>query len=252
MKKTIALIMIVLMSVACLAGCAGAKKANALLVATSPDFPPFENLENGAVVGIEPEIMQLIADELGMELKIEQVDFESVLPGVLAGKYDVGMSGITITEERKKNTLFTDPYFNAAQVIVVTDGSAIACKADLDGKSISVQTGTTAESFCMDEGYDVKPFAANNDAELALVSGKVDAWVIDNAVAKQMVAAYNEANDAKLVILDEHMTDEPYAFAFKLGNDELCGKINDALKKLMADGTVAKLFEKYGETYVAP
>lgn len=252
MKKAIAFMLIVLMTVACLAGCGSKKSANTLIVATSPDFPPFENLENGAVVGIEPDILRLIADELGMELKIEQVDFESVLPGVQAGKYDVGVSGITITEDRKKNTLFTDAYFNAAQVIIVIDGSAVASKADLAGKSISVQTGTTAEEFCMGEGYDVKAFAANNDAELALVSGKVDAWVIDNAVAKQMVAAYNAANDAKLVILDEHMTDEPYAFAFKLGNDELCGKVNTVLQKLTADGTVEKLFEKYGETYVAP
>lgn len=251
MKKAIAILMIVLMAVACLVGC-GAKKSNALVVGTSPDFPPFEYLENGQVVGIEPEMLQLIATELGMELKIEQVDFESVLPGVQAGKYTIGMSGITITEERKKNVLFTDAYFNAAQVIVVVEGSPIAAKADLTGKSISVQTGTTAEDYCMSEGYDVKAFAANNDAELALVSGKVDAWVIDNAVAKQMVASYNESNSPKLVILDEHMTDEPYAFAFKLGNEELCGKVNDALKKLMADGTVEALFTKYGETYVAP
>ena len=83
----------------------------------------------------------------------------------------------------KKNVLFTDPYCLAAQAIVVTAGSPIASKADLDGKTVSVQTGTTAEDFCMGEGYDVMGFAANSDAEAALVTGKVDAWVIDDLTA---------------------------------------------------------------------
>jgi hypothetical protein len=111
------------------------------------------------------------------------MDFEAVLPGVTAGKFDLGVSGISVTDQRKKNALFTDPYCLAAQAIVVVEGSPITSKADLDGKKISVQTGTTAETFCMGNGYDVSPFAANADAELALVNGKVDAWVIDDLTA---------------------------------------------------------------------
>ena len=133
-------------------------------VATSPDFPPFESLDGSEVVGIEVDILQAITEKLGMEMKLEQMDFESVIPGVQAGKFDIGMSGITITEDRQKNCDFTQPYFLASQAIVVTPDSDITCKADLEGKTISVQTGTTAEEYCMENGYEVLAFAANNDA----------------------------------------------------------------------------------------
>ena len=203
-------------------------------------------------MGIEVDLLKKICEELGVEMVIEQMDFESVLPGVQAGKYDVGMSGISVTEKRLKNALFTDPYCLAAQAIVVLEGSAIAGKADLTGKKISVQTGTTAESFCMENGYNVSAFAANSDAEIALVKGKVDAWVIDDLTAAEMVAAYNAENETKLVILSEAMTTEPYAFAFKLGSEDLVEKINEIQNALVADGTVAKLFEQYEAPYTSP
>lgn len=251
MKKIIAIVL-VLMFVMTAAACGSKKKAE-LVIATSPDFPPFENLENGKVVGIEIEIMEIVAEKLGMPLVIEQMDFDSVLPGIQAGKYTVGVSGITVTEARKKNVLFTDPYYIAEQAIVVPEGSPITCKADLAGKKISVQTGTTAESVSMEEGiYEVSAFAANSDAEAALTTGKVDAWVIDNLTAKQMVESYNAEHDAKLAILSENMTEEPYAFAFAFGNEELVGKVNTVISEMIADGTMAAIFEKYGEAYSAP
>ena len=249
MKKLFALLLAVLMVVPCVSAFADGDK---LTVATGPDFPPFENLENGEVVGIEVDLMNLICEKLGMELELVQMDFDSVLPGVQAGKFDVGMSGISVTEQRQKNALFTDPYCLAAQAIVVTEGSAITGKADLEGKKVSVQTGTTAESFCMAENYKVSSFAANNDAEMALVKGKVDAWVIDDLTAADMVSAYNEEHDDKLVILSEAMTTEPYAFAFAKDNTELVEQINAVLQELLADGTVAEIFEKYEAPYTAP
>ena len=200
MKKIAALCLALVLSLCSLTAFAATledvQKAGKLVIATSPDFPPFESLgEDGEVVGIEVDILKTICAELGVEMVIEQMDFESVLPGVQAGKYDVGMSGISITEKRQKNALFTDPYCLAAQAIVVVEGSSITGKADLEGKKISVQTGTTAESFCMENGYNVSSFAANNDAETALVKGKVDAWVIDDLTAADMVAAYNAENE---------------------------------------------------------
>ena len=255
MKKIIALVLALVMIAACLTACGGAKgatlknvqKAGKLVVATSPDFPPFESLEGDAVVGIEPDIMKLICDKLGVEVEFVQMDFDSVLIGIQAAKYDCAMSGITVTPAREKNMLFTDPYYNAAQVIVVAEGSPITGKADLNGKVASVQTGTTAESGCQDEGIDVQAFAANADAKAALTTGKVDAWVVDNLTAIQMV----EEGDG-LTILDEKMTEEPYAFAFAMGSEDLVAAINDALAALIADGTVESIFDAYGETYMKP
>ena len=261
LKKIFALSLAIIMIMVCMTACGSkaltvesVQKAGKLTIGTSPDFPPFESLTNeGKVEGIEIDILNLICDELGIELEIRQMDFDSVLPGVQAGKFNVGVSGISVTPEREKNTLFTTPYCLAAQAIVVTSDSAIKSKADLAGKTVSVQTGTTAEEFCMDNGYTVKAYAANADAELALTTGKVDAWVIDDLTAAEMVAIYNAENpDAPLVILDEAMTTEPYAFAFAQGNDDLVNKINEILGKLLADGTIADIFEKYNAPYTAP
>ena len=254
MKKIIAFLMAALMLSLCLAGCgakgktlADVQEAGKIVIATSPDFPPFESLEGGQVVGIEIDIMELICKELGVQLEVVQMDFDSVLLGVQSAKYDAGVSGITVTPARQKNMLFTAPYYNAAQVIVVKAGSAITCKADLADKTVSVQTGTTAESGCQDEGVSVQAFAANADAKAALTTGKVDAWVVDNLTAIQMV----EEGDG-LVILEEKMTEEPYAFAFAFGSEDLVAKIDTVLAKLIADGTIEAIFANYGETYMKP
>ena len=254
MKKILALTLAVVMMALCLTGCsakgptlADVKKAGKLTVATSPDFPPFESLEGGKVVGIEVDIMELIAEELGVELEIVQMDFDSVLVGIQSAKYDCGMSGITVNADREKNMRFTVPYYNAAQVIVVKEGSPITGKADLKDKTVSVQTGTTAEAGCQDENIKYQGYNANADAKTALTTGKVDAWVVDNLTAIQMV----EAGDG-LVILNEKMTEEPYAFAFAYGSESLVEEINKILTKLINDGTVAEIFENYGETYVKP
>ena len=245
MKKIVSLILIMVMAVA-LVGCGGSGSgSDKLVMATSPDFPPFEYLEGGKVVGIEVEILEKVAAKMGKELVIEQMDFDSVIPGVQAGKFDVGVSGITATEERKQNMDFSDTYFMASQAIVVTPDSTITCKADLTGKKISVQTGTTAESYCMENGYDVSAFTANNDAASALTSGKVDAWVVDNEVAVALAAQQG------LVVLDEAMTSEPYAFAFKKGSD-IIEPFNEVIAEMIADGSMEALFEKYGAVYVGP
>lgn len=253
MKKWIALLTALVLAMS-LAACGSGdnslkdvQKAGKLVIATSPDFPPFESLdESGNVVGIEIDILNKVCQKMGVKLAIEQMDFDSVLPGVQAGKYDVGVSGITMTETRLKNADFSDVYFLASQAIVVTADSAITCKADLTGKSISVQTGTTAEDYCMSEGYNVLAYQANNDAASALTSGKVDAWVVDNEVALAFAA------DMGLVVLDEAMTSEPYAFAFQKGSTALVAEFNKALGELMADGTVESVFEDWGVPYVAP
>ena len=254
MKKLLAAVLALTMLLA-LAACgsgnsdtntaSGSAGKTTVTVATSPDFPPFESLDGSEVVGIEVDILQAITGKLGLEMQLEQMDFESVIPGVQAGKFDIGMSGITITADRQKNCDFTQPYFLASQAIVVTPDSDITCKADLEGKTISVQTGTTAEEYCMENGYEVLAFAANNDAAAALTSGKAAAWVVDNEVGVAL------AEQQGLVVLDEAMTSEPYAFAFAK-DSALTAQFDEALGELLADGTVAAIFEKYGVLYVAP
>ena len=260
MKKLLAIALSVLMLLSCLTACGGSEKSmddvqksGKLTVATSPDFPPFEYLaEDGSVVGIEIDILNLVCAELDVELDIQQMDFDSVLPGVQTGKYDLGASGISVTPDREENTLFTVPYCLAAQAIVVLNDSTITCKADLEGKTVAVQTGTTAEEFCMGAGYEVKAYTANTDAQQALLSGKVDAWVIDDLTAADMVKLYNAENGETLVVLPEAMTTEPYAFAFKKGNDELAASVSDIISKLVADGTIAEIFAEYEAPYTAP
>ena len=254
LKKILALTLAILMVATCLTACAAKgpslkdiKKAGKLVVATSPDFPPFESLEDNKVVGIEVDIMELICKELGVELEIQQMDFDSVLVGIQAAKYDCAASGITVDPDREKNMRFTVPYYNAAQVIVVKADSTITGKTDLADKTVSVQTGTTAESGCLDAGIKHQAYNANADAKTALTTGKVDAWVVDNLTAIQMV---DEADGLK--ILEEKMTEEPYAFAFAYGSETLVEEINNILKPMIENGTIAGIFEKYGETYAKP
>lgn len=253
MQKILALVMSTLLVVSVLSGCGSQgktldeiQKNGTLVVATSPDFPPFEYLEGGEVVGIEVDILEKIAEDLSVTLTIQQMDFDAVVPGVQVGKFDVGASGITVNEKRKKNVDFSQAYFLASQAIVVMPDSPIASKADLEGKSVSVQTGTTAEDYCMNNGYEVLAFTANNDALAALTSGKVDAWVVDNEVGVTL------AKENGLTVLNEPMTTEPYAFAFPKGSDSLIEAFNQSLSAMLADGTVEEIFKSYDALYVAP
>ena len=259
MKKLLSIILSLTMLLALAAcGSKGAslkkiQKAGKLVIATSPDFPPFESLDgSGQVAGIEIDILEEVCAQLGVSLEIQQMDFDSVLPGVQAGKYDMGVSGITITEKRQKNVLFTDAYCLAAQAIVVKEGSPISSKADLEGKTVAVQTGTTAESFCMDNGYTVSAYAANNDAQSALLRGKADAWVIDDLTAADMVKVYNAQGGDQLVILGEAMTTEPYAFAMAFGSEDTIEAINGILKTMEDSGAIAAIFDKYEAPFTAP
>ena len=256
MKKIIALILVAVMLTLTFTSCgvkgktlAEVKEAGKLVIATSPDFPPFEfyDEETNKVVGIEIDIMKLICEKIGVELVIETMDFDSVLVGIGAAKYDCAVSGITVNPGREKNMRFTSPYYIAAQAIVVKSDSGISAKADLEGKKVSVQTATTAEDFCSKAGYEVQSFQANADAKAALTTGKVEAWVVDDLTAAQMVAEGDG-----LTILEEKMTEEPYAFAFAYGSETLVEEIDKILKELISNGTVATIFAKYGEDYSAP
>ena len=246
MKKIIALTLAVLMIVCCAAGCG--KKNNTLTMATNAEFPPYEYYEGQTVTGIDVEIAQLIANELDMELVIVDTDFDAVIPGVQGGKYDMGMSGITITEERKEQVCFTVPYTTAVQAIIVPEGSPITCADDLFGDgnyTIGVQTGTTGDLYSTwdieDAGLGtVSRYNKGADAVAALVSGKIDCVIIDNEPAK----AFAEANPG-LIVLDTAYAVEEYAICYGKNNTELGEKIDAALQKLIASGEVQAIIDKY-------
>lgn len=246
MKKIIALTLALMLAVCCLAGC-GAKDENKLTMATNAEFPPFEYLEGEEIVGADVDIAKAIAEKLGKTLEITNIDFDAALTGAATGKYDVAIAGVTATDDRRQNMGFTDDYYTASQAIIVTADSTIKAAADLTGKTVSCQEGTTGEQYLLDNGYDVQSFKTGAEAITALVSGKVDAVVIDDAVARALSAK----QEGKTVVLEEALTEEAYAIVTKLGNDELIAEINKALAELKAEGKLAEIFEKYELPYDA-
>lgn len=232
----------------------GDDKKKILTMATNAAFPPYEYYENEKIVGIDAEIAKAIADKLGYELKIEDMDFNSIITAVQTGKVDMGMAGMTVTEDRKKNVDFTDSYATGIQSIIVKEDSSITSVDDLskmleDGKSflIGVQQSTTGDIYCSsdpeDGGYGedhVTKFTTGANAVQALLTGKVDCVIIDNEPAKKFV----EANKS-LMVLDTEYAVEDYAIAIAKNNDELMKKVNGALKELIEDGTVKNIIAKY-------
>ena len=222
-------------------------KAGTLTMATNAEFPPYEYKDGETIIGIDAEVAKLIADKLGLKLEIADVDFDSIIPGVQTGKYDMGMAGMTVTDERKQKVNFSDSYAKGIQVIIVKEGSDIKSKDDLEGKKIGTQQGTTGYIYASDTpengGYgeeNVIGYASGAVAVEALKSGKVDCVIIDNEPAKAYVAA-----NSGLKILDTEFTNEDYAICFSKKNPELQKKVNDALNELKASGEFQKVVDKY-------
>ena len=252
LKKILALVLALCMLL-CFAGC-GTKDTGSdadakakLVMATNAEFPPYEYHEGDAIVGIDAEVAALIAEKLGMELEIADVDFDSIIPGVQEGKYDMGMAGMTVTDERLEKVAFSDSYAKGVQVVIVKEDGDIASLDDVNGKKVGVQQGTTgdiyASSSVEEGGYgeeNVTKYANGALAVEALKAGKVDCVIIDNEPAKAYVAA-NEG----LKILDTEYANEDYAICFAKENTELQTKVNNALKELIADGSVQKIVDKY-------
>ncbi|MCB6646715.1 basic amino acid ABC transporter substrate-binding protein [[Clostridium] scindens] len=212
-----------------------------LVMATNAEFPPYEFHEGDDVVGIDADIARAIGEEMGMEVKIEDMAFDSIIPAVTSGKADFGAAGMTVTEDRKKNVDFTDTYATATQVIIVKEGSDIAGPDDLTGKKIGVQLGTTGDIYADDiEDAKVERYNKGFEAVQALTQDKIDAVVIDGEPAKEFVA---EADGLK--ILDEAFTEEEYAIAVAKDNDDMLKKMNEALASLKESGKIDEIVAKY-------
>lgn len=214
-----------------------------LVVETSPDFPPFEYMYGTEYAGIDMDFMRAICKELNYRLVMHNNNFDSIVLSVQQGKCDMGASGFTISDERKEQVLFSNPYAEIKQVIVVKDGSPIQTLDDVRGKRISVQTGTSgaeyAESLTSKSNITYQKTYA--DVLMDVMTGKVDCEVVDSSVAYAQAA-----RNSGIKVLD--ITDaetEYYGFIFAKGNQELCDLVNKALAKLEADGTLDKILDYY-------
>ena len=214
-----------------------------LHMATNAAFPPYEMVaDDGSFEGIDVEIAGMIAEKLGLELVVDDMDFGSIITSVQSGKSDIAMAGLTVTDERKENIDFSDTYATGVQVVIVPEDSEIATIDDLQGKLIGCQESTTGYIYCSDDyGEDmVTAFPNGANAVQALLTGKVDAVVIDSQPAQEFVAQ-NEG----LKILDTEYVTEDYAIGVSKDNTALRDAVNNALKELIDDGTVQSILDKY-------
>ena len=218
-------------------------EAGKLTMATNAAFPPYEmTTDSGEFEGIDIETAQAIADKLGLELQIDDMDFDAALLAVQQGKADMVMAGVTVTDERQNVMDFTDSYATGIQSIIVKEDSDIASVDDLAGKKIGTQRGTTGYLYCSDDFGDENVVAYDNGltAVQMLNNGQVDCVVIDNAPAKEFIAA-----NPGLKLLDTAYVEESYAIGVGKGNTELKDAINTALEELKADGTLQAIVDKY-------
>lgn len=262
MKKLLALLLTASMTATMLVGCGSSASqtqttattaaaaqatvktvtAGTLTMGTNAAFPPYEFYEGSEIVGIDAEIAAAVANKLGLTLKIEDMEFDSIITAVQTGKVDIGLAGMTVTEDRLKMINFTESYASASQVIIVKEDSTIASADDLTGKKIGVQLATTGDIYATgDFGTEnVEQYNKGADAVMALLNGKVDAVIIDNEPAKSYVAA----NKGLKIVPTEYVV-EDYAACISKDNEELVAAVNKALEELKADGTLKSIVDKY-------
>ena len=217
-------------------------EAGKLTMATNAAFPPYEmTTDAGEFEGIDVDTAKAIAEKLGLELQIDDMDFDAALLSVQQGKADIVMAGVTVTDERKAVMDFSDSYATGIQSIIVPNDSEIASPDDLAGKTIGTQRGTTGYIYCSDDFGDENVVAYDDGltAVQALNNGQVDAVVIDNAPAQEFVAA-----NPGLKVLDTSYAEEDYAIGMAKGS-ALEDAVNKALEELKADGTLQAIVDKY-------
>lgn len=223
--------------------------AGKLIMATNSTFPPYEYLEGGNVTGIDAEIAAAIADKLGLELQIDDMEFDSITEAIKGGKADIGLAGMTVTPDRQEEVDFTVSYATGVQVVIVAGDSSITSVDDLfaDGANhaVGVQRNTTGDIFASGDIEDagkgtVERYSKGADAVQALKTGKVDCVIIDNEPAKAFVAEVEG-----LKILDTEYAIEDYAAAMSKENPALYEAVNTALQELIDDGTIQGIIDKY-------
>ena len=279
MKKIIALVLSVIMLACCLTSCGAKtrslddiKKSGKLVLYTEAGFAPFEFISGGKVVGVDIAICEEIAKEIGVELEVHDVNFDTIIGAIKSGKCDIGAAGMTITEERKEEVDFSIPYTTSKQYIVcfATDKDDMKLE-DLAGKKIGVQLGTTSDFICSDEvsgtddddgnhtkgklegtGAEVVTYQNPNLAAVALKENKIDVVVTDKLPA-EMIAANSDGvlKCYELIYADGSVTDESYGIAMAKGNKELLDLINDIVNKLIASGKIDEFIVHFSNEVTA-
>lgn len=257
MKKLIALFLVGVMTMCMLTAC-GSKETGAegaegdvladgvLTVGTNAEFPPFEYVDdNGEPDGFDIALAKAIGEKLGVTVEVENMEFDSLVSSI-GSKIDIAIAGMTVTDERKGSVDFSDPYYEAVQFVIVPAGSEIATAADLVGKTIGVQLGTTGDFIASDDIADttVNQYNKGVDAVNDLLNGRVDCVIIDKNPALVFASKF----EGQLAALDGAQFGfgvEEYAIALPKGDAALAEKINAALEEIKADGTFDKLVETY-------
>ena len=246
MKKLIALILSALLLLS-MAACSGGSDSmtiekGKLIMSTNAEFPPYEmTTDDGGFAGIDIEIAQAIAEKLGLELVIDDMDFNAALLAVQQGKSDMVMAGVTVDPDRQKVMDFSNSYATGVQVIIVKEDSNVTADT-LGDFMIGTQKGTTSDIYCSDDfgAEHVTTYDSSITAVQALINGQVDCVVVDNAPAQELV----KANPGLKILETEYIT-ENYAIGFNKGNTQLQEAVNKALAELTADGTIQKIIDKY-------
>lgn len=250
-KKLAALALTAVIGVTALAGCGAGKTSDKLVMGTNAAFPPFEFTTSNGIVGefdgIDVAIANKIAESMGKTLQIEDMEFDGLIASLNTGKIDMAVAGMTATPERAKNVDFSDTYFVASQVILVSADNADITKAEdlKNDKTVGVVLGYTGDSIVTEtlQIPDDKITRANRGVDVVqdVKNGKLDAVVIDSATGKALA----EKNGLKVVEDSEVFDTEEYAIAVNKGNTELLEKINAVLKEMKANGEIDALAEKY-------
>lgn len=250
MKKIITLVLAMAMLFA-FAGCQSATNEPAgekIVFGTNAEFPPFEFVTANGVLGeydgIDMAIVKQIGEDIGAEIVIENMEFDSLIMALANGQIDASISGMTITEERKETVDFSIPYYKATQVMIVKEDSDIAKAADMEGKKIVAIQGYTGEICVKEMGYEYEAFKKGTEAVMELANGKCDVVVIDSATAESYI---KDTEGLKIVEDNEAFPVEEYGIAVKKGNTELLNKINASIEKMLADGKIADWSVQYSE-----
>lgn len=219
-----------------------------LVVATDNSFVPFEFIDedsgDGDVQGFDIDMMKAIADEAGLDITFKTMDFKGIIPGLKSGRWDMGIAGISITEERKKSIDFSDPYFKSGIIVAVQEGNTnIKSLDDLAGKTVSTRQGSTSQKYLKENApkAEIKAFPKITQGYQELATGRVDATLYDEPNLKYYI---KQNAKGKIKTVGEKLTAEPYAIAFQQDSD-LVGKVNKALQTIKDNGTYDDIYKKW-------